>query len=141
MDKQQLAEKVVKDMFEKDAFSIWLGISIVKVQPGQVVIAMKVRSEMLNGFNKSHGGIVFSLADSAVAFASNTHGRVSLSIENSISYPTPVSAGDTLTATATEHAIGNHTATYLVTITKQDNSVVGLFRGTVYRTNKVFFEG
>ncbi|HEV8234764.1 MAG TPA: hotdog fold thioesterase, partial [Gemmatimonadaceae bacterium] len=71
---QQLAERVVDAMMAADAFSRWLGIKILAVGLRQATVSMRVRDEMVNGFGVSHGGIVYSLADSALAFASNTHG-------------------------------------------------------------------
>jgi acyl-CoA thioesterase len=121
-------------MLAKDAFSAWLGLEVVEVRPAACTVRMTVRPEMGNGFGVCHGGITFSLADSALAFASNTHGAVTVSIENSITYPAAVQPGDTLTATAVEEAATSRLAFYRVTIQKQDGTTVALFRGTVYRT-------
>jgi len=140
MSAQELAERIVKKMLDRDAFSRWLGVELVEITPQRAVIRMRVRDEMLNGFGVCHGGIAFSLADSALAFASNTLGRVSVSIENSISYPAKIRAGDVLTATAEEQSGGNRIAIYSVVVTKQEGAKVGLFRGTVYRTDQAFFE-
>jgi len=125
-------------MMARDAFSQWLGIEVVDVAPHAVTVRMTVRDEMLNGFHVSHGGIAFSLADSALAFASNTHGQVTMSIENTISYPVAVSARDVLTATAEEESAGNRLAFYRVTVRQQDDRIVALFRGTVYKTNREY---
>ena len=133
MTDQQLAEKVVRKMYENDAFSQWLGIDVVDIQPGKAVLKMKVRKDMINGFGVCHGGVTFSLADSALAFASNSHGRLSLALEANISYPAKVFEGDLLTASAEELTIRKRIATYNITVAKDDDSVVGLFRGTVYR--------
>ena len=133
---QLLAESLVSGMLSRDGFSAWLGIELVEVKPGSCVVKLKVRKDMLNGFGMCHGGIPYSLADSALAFASNTHGTVTVSIENTISYPAPVSEGDILTAVAEEESAGNRIAFYRVTVTNQSKVAVGLFRGTVYRTKK-----
>jgi acyl-CoA thioesterase len=103
-----------------------------------VTVSLTVRDEMLNGFGLCHGGVTYSLADSALAFASNTHGRITLSIENSITYPKRISAGDVLTAVAEEESGTNRLAFYRVTVTRSTD-VVALFRGTVYKTNQEFF--
>src|SRR5437868_127900 len=95
---QRLATAVVNAMMARDAFSQWLGIRVQAVRPRQVTVSMTVRQDMVNGFGLAHGGIAYSLADTALAFASNTHGRVTVSIENSITYPSPVRVGDELTA-------------------------------------------
>jgi acyl-CoA thioesterase len=135
-DEHTVARRVVETMMARDAFSQWLGISVLDVAPRSVTVRMTVRDEMLNGFNVCHGGISFSLADSALAFASNTHGRVTVSIENSITYPVAITAGDVLTARAEEESASNRLAFFRVTVRRQDDVIVALFRGTVYRTNK-----
>lgn len=134
---QTAAEKLVEGMVARDGFSAWLGLEIVEVRPAACTVRLKVRRDMLNGFGGCHGGIPYSLADSALAFASNTHGTVTVSIENTISYPAAVNEGDILTAVAEEESAGNRIAFYRVTITNQAAVVVGLFRGTVYRTKKI----
>ena len=135
-DEQRLAERLVGGMLAKDAFSQWLGVELVSVRPRGAEVRMTVRSEMVNGFGVCHGGITFSLADSALAFACNTHGRVTVSIENSIRYPAPVAVGDVLTALAEEESVGARLGFYRVTVRRQDDVVVGLFRGTVYVTKR-----
>jgi acyl-CoA thioesterase len=97
---------------------------------------MAVRPEMLNGFGVCHGGVTFALADSALAFASNTHGRVTVSVESTMAYPAPVRADDTLTAVAVEESAGERLAFYRVAVSRQDGTTVGLFHGTVYRTKR-----
>ncbi|MCB0345539.1 MAG: hydroxyphenylacetyl-CoA thioesterase PaaI [Bdellovibrionales bacterium] len=136
---EELAQAVVKKMYDNDPFSQWLGIEVSGVAPHKATCTMEVRKEMLNGFGVTHGGIAYSLADSAFAFASNTVGQVSVSIDNSISYPAPVRPGDTLTASAELRSAANRVATYDVNVINQDNTVVALFRGTVYRTKKQHF--
>jgi acyl-CoA thioesterase len=140
LDEQQLAERIVARMMERDEFSRWLGIDVTRIAPNTATVRMTVRREMVNGFGVCHGGIAFSLADSALAFASNTHGRVTVSIENSIRYPATISPGDVLTATAVQETAGRRVAFFNVTVTKQGGDIVGLFRGTVYRTSRDHFE-
>jgi acyl-CoA thioesterase len=135
---QARAEKVVDAMFANDYFSQWLGIELVKVGPGHCILQMKIRKEMLNGFSIAHGGIAYSLADSALAFASNSHGRKSLSIETSISHTVSLHEGDTILAEAKEINLTNKLGIYYITITSESNTVA-LFRGTVYRTSKEWF--
>ena len=136
---QRLAERVVDAMMAADAFSRWLGIKVLAVGPREATVSMTVRGEMVNGFGVSHGAIVYALADSALAFASNTHGRITVSIENSITYPQPVRVGDELVAKAEEESASNRLGYYRVTVTRPDGDVVGLFRGTVYKTKTDFF--
>jgi acyl-CoA thioesterase len=137
-EEQQLAERVVQAMMAKDAFSQWLGIKVLSVRPHGASVAMTVRAEMVNGFGVSHGAIVYALADSALAFASNTHARITVSIENSITYPLPVHVGDELVAVAEEESASNRLGYYRVTVRRRDD-VVALFRGTVYKTKTEFF--
>lgn len=127
-------------MMAEDAFSQWLGIEVADIKPGYAKLEMKVRPEMVNGFNVSHGGIAFSLADSALAFASNSYGRVAVAMENNISFTKKVTPGDTLTAKTEELSLGRRIGVYNITITNQDNEKVALFRGTVFRTKEKHFE-
>ncbi|MCB0430623.1 MAG: hydroxyphenylacetyl-CoA thioesterase PaaI [Flavobacteriales bacterium] len=136
MTQQSQGSAIVNRMMKDDAFSRWLGIEVIESGPGLSVLRMKVRAEMMNGFGVGHGGITFSLADSALAFASNAHGRLSLALEVSISFPTPVHEGDTLTAHAEELSLTNRTGLYLITVTNQHEEKVAVFKGTVYRTSK-----
>jgi acyl-CoA thioesterase len=135
---QDLAERVVSAMMARDAFSQWLGIEVVEVRPRTATIRMTVRDEMLNGFAVCHGGALFSFADSALAFACNTHGRVTVSIENTITYPAAIRSGDELTAVAIEESATRKLAFYRVEI-RRAGAIVSIFRGTVYDTEKPFF--
>ena len=139
MNAKELAEKVVDSMYGADGFSHWLGIERMEVNAGSCVLKMKVRKEMLNGFAIAHGGITYSLADSALAFASNSHGRKSVSVETSISHLLPLKEGDVITATAEEMSCSNRIGVYQITITNQEGKTVALFKGTVYRTSKYWF--
>ncbi len=123
-------------MLERDAFSRWLGIAIQDVADGQCVARMTVRDEMVNGFGVAHGGIAYSLADSAMAFACNAGEHVTVAVDNSISYPAPVRVGDVLTARATQDAVTGRLAFYRVVVTNQADADVAIFRGTVYRTRQ-----
>lgn len=138
-DEQALAERVVAAMMAKDAFSRRMGMEVVEVRPRAATVRMAVTGAMLNGFGVCHGGVTFALADSALAFASNTHGSVTMSIENSITYPKGIREGDVLVAAAEEESAGNRLAFYKVTVSREAGEVVALFRGTVYKTNKPFF--
>ena len=129
-------QNIVNKMFDQDAFSQWLGIQIVDVSEGYCQIKMTVRKEMLNGFQIAHGGIAYSLADSALAFASNSHGRKSLSVETSISHMVSIKAGDMLTAMTKELSLSDKIGVYLITITNNENQKIAYFKGTVYRTSK-----
>ena len=129
-------QNIVNKMFDQDAFSQWMGIQIVDVSEGFCQIKMTVRKEMLNGFQIAHGGIAYSLADSALAFASNSNGKKSLSVETSISHTISVKDGDVLTATTKELSRSDKIGVYLITITNKENQEIAIFKGTVYRTSK-----
>jgi acyl-CoA thioesterase len=130
------ASLIVDKMFNNDPMSQWLGINRVQDGPGLSVLRMTVREEMLNGFSIAHGGITYSLADSALAFASNSHGIQSVSVETSISHVAPVKIGDILETEVTEVNLTRSTGLYYVTVKNQEGKAVAHFRGTVYRTGK-----
>ena len=135
-DAQKTAERVVNGMMAKDAFSQWLGIEVLEIAPRRSKLRMTVRPEMINGFGVTHGGIAYSLADSALAFACNAKGTIWMAVENTIGYPKSVTTGDVLTAVATEDSAGNRLGFYRVVITNQRDELVSTFRGTVYNTGK-----
>lgn len=130
------AETVVRQMLDRDRFSQWLGLDVSVHGPGSVSARMKVRGEMMNGFNVCHGGITFSLADSILAFASNAYGKRAVSIEAGIAYPNPVFEGDVLVAVSQEVSRSDRIGIYNVSIAKDDGTPVGDFRGIVYITGK-----
>jgi acyl-CoA thioesterase len=128
--------EIVDKMMLHDQFSNWLGIEVIAISVGHAVIQMHVGQEMVNGFHIAHGGITYSLSDSALAFAANSHGKKCVSIETSISHTRPVKIGDVLTAEANELNCGKTLATYEVTVKNSDNKVVALFKGTVLRSDE-----
>ncbi len=136
MNPNEKASLIVDKMFNNDPMSQWLGITRICDGPGISVLRMTVRKEMLNGFSIAHGGITYSLADSALAFASNGHGIQSVSVETSISHVAPVKDGDVLETEVTEVNLTRSTGLYYVTVKNQDGKAVAHFRGTVYRTGK-----
>ena len=123
-------------MLAHDEFSRWLGVELLDVKAERVTIRMVVRQDMVNGFGVCHGGVTFAFADSAFAFASNTGGQVSVSIENSMTYPAAVRVGDVLLAEAEQEASSRRLGYYRVRVTRNDGTVVALFRGTVYQTER-----
>ncbi|MDG1252925.1 MAG: hotdog fold thioesterase [Schleiferiaceae bacterium] len=127
-------KEIVEKMIDQDAFSQWLGIRILSVSKGGCSIEMTVREEMVNGFRVAHGGITYSLADSALAFASNSHGQHALSIETAISHTSPVLPGDQLVAIAKELQSGQRLARYEVTV-QRNYKTVALFKGTVFKND------
>lgn len=131
---KQDPNKIIDSMMEKDAFSKWMGIEILDSKPGYVKLSMTVREEMCNGFGICHGGITFSLADSALAFASNSRGSISVALENNINYTKKVAVGDTLIAETEEIQNGRTIGVYKIRVMNQNDDLVADFRGTVYRT-------
>jgi acyl-CoA thioesterase len=132
----KLAFKVVDKMMKDDQFSQWLDIKVVDVREGYSKIKMVIRKEMLNGFGIVHGGIPFSLADSAFAFACNNRNNLSVALDVTITFTKAVHVGDELVAEAKEVHNGRSTGVYLVTISNQKNETVALFKGTCFRTGR-----
>lgn len=129
-------KQVVDHMMENDLFSQWLGITVSAIDEGYSKIQMTVRPEMINGFGIVHGGIAFSLADSAFAFACNNRNVLSVALDTSINFLKPVMVGDVLTAEAKELHNGKSTGLYHISIGNQHNVVVAIFKGTCFRTHK-----
>jgi len=136
VEAKEKAKAIVDSMYNNDAFSIWLGIERLKDGPGISVLRMTVRDEMTNGFKIAHGGITFSLADSALAFACNSHGKKAVSVECDVNHLQTVYAGDILTASAEEVSRSTKLGVYHIKVTNQKDEVVALFKGLVYRTNE-----
>jgi acyl-CoA thioesterase len=130
-------QQVVTHMMEKDLFSQWLGISVIEIKEGYSKIQMEVRPEMINGLGIVHGGIAFSFADSAFAFACNNRNNLSVALDTSINFLKPVHVADVLIAETKEIHNGKSTGLYQVEIKNQNNIVVAIFKGTCFRTNKV----
>lgn len=135
-DPELRAAAIARHMLAHDVFSRWLGVEILHVEPARVTLRMAVRQDMTNGFGVCHGGVTFAFADSALAFASNTGGKVTVSIENSMTYPAAVRVGDLLLAEAEREANSQRVAYYRVRVTREDGAVVALFRGTVFQTER-----
>lgn len=127
---------LVAHLMARDAFSQWLGVEVLEAETGRAVVRMTVREEMVNGFGTAHGGIVFSLADSAFAFAINAGGTLSVAIDCLVSFPVAVRPGDVLTAIGVEDSTSNRLAFCVVTVRNQHDVIVGHFRGTGYRTTR-----
>ncbi len=129
MTPQERAERSASAMWSTDAASQWLGLRLDSVAPGTATLSMVVEAHHLNGHAICHGGFIFTLADSAFAFACNSYNQVTVAQENSITFLTPGTAGETLTATAIEAARTGRSGVYDVTVTGSDGRKVALFRG------------
>jgi acyl-CoA thioesterase len=125
-------------MIEKDFFSQWLGINVISVSEGTCKLSLIIRKDMLNGFGIAHGGITYSLADSALAFASNSKGRKSVSIDTSIAHIVSLKEGDEIVALATCESETEKLGHYTVSIflSSEPEKKVALFKGMVYKTSK-----
>lgn len=122
-------------MLSQDAFSTWMGIEILECEIGRCKVGMTVRKDMLNSMNKAHGGITYTLADTAFGFAANTHGKYAVSIETSINHIEAIDEGDYLVAESVIEKVNNKLGFNIIEV-KRDNELVALFKGVVYRTQK-----
>ncbi len=129
---------IVDEMMKGDAFSRWLGIEIFDIQKGACKLKCAVRDEMLNGHHIAHGGITYSLSDSALAFSANAHGLKCVSIETSIAHVNPVYPNDNLSVECTEVYRGKTIGIYAVSIFNQEAKIVSRFKGTVHISEKTW---
>jgi acyl-CoA thioesterase len=136
MTNDERAIQVVARMMKDDLFSQWLEIEVLEVKEGYSKIKMTIRKEMVNGFGIVHGGIAFSLADSAFAFACNNRNNLSVALDTSINFIKPVHVGDQLIAEAREIHNGKSTGLYHISVVNQANHLVAFFKGTCFRTGK-----
>ena|SRR5687768_13923326 len=136
MTNDEKAKQVVDKMMKDDLFSQWLGIEVLAIKEGYSKIKMTVREEMINGFGIVHGGIAFSLADSAFAFACNNRNNLSVALDTAINFIKPVHVDDELIAEAKEIHNGKSTGLYHISITNQKDHAVAIFKGTCFRTGK-----
>jgi len=132
-DPQALAELAGKTMYERDPASQALGMTLDAIRPGYARMRMRVREDMLNGHGTCHGGYIFMLADSAFAFACNSHNFNTVGAGCTIDYLAPGRACDVLVAEAVEQALAGKTGVYDVVVTDQDGRTVALFRGKSHR--------
>ena len=132
-DAQTLAQRVAASMYARDAATQALGMSIVCVGPGYAELAMTVRADMVNGHDICHGGFIFTLADSAFAYACNSYNLNTVASGCSIEFMAPVRTGDVLAARAHERQLAGRTGVYDVEVANQLGETVALFRGKSYR--------
>jgi acyl-CoA thioesterase len=130
---QRLAEHVARAMFARDRASQALGIRITGVGPGHAELAMTVRGDMLNGHAICHGGFIFTLADSAFAFACNSYNLTTVASGCAIDFVAPAREGDVLTAVALERSVSGRTGVYDIEVTNQHGERIAFFRGKSYR--------
>jgi len=132
-DAQALAERVAEAMWTRDDASQRLGMHIVNVAPGRATLTMTVRSDMLNGHAICHGGFIFTLADSAFAFACNSYNLNTVASGCAIEFLAPAREGEVLTAVARERSMAGRTGVYDIDVANQRGETIALFRGKSYR--------
>lgn len=132
-DAQSIAERSAAAMYANDRASQGLGMRVIETRPGYAKLAMPVREDMLNGHSSCHGGLIFSLADSAFAFSCNSHGGTVVAAAASIDFLAPAQGGDELTAVAVERWRSKRNGVYEVTVTNQRGDTIALFRGRSHR--------
>jgi len=132
-------ERIPYKMLSQDAFSSWMGIEILESEIGKVKIGMTVRKDMLNSMDYAHGGITYTLADTAFGFTSNTHGKYAVSIESSINHIEAIEEGDYLVADCVIEKVNKKLGFNIVEV-KRGDELVALFKGVVYRTQKEWEE-
>ena len=132
-------ERIPYKMLSQDAFSQWLGIEILECEIGRCRVGMTIRKDMLNSMNYAHGGISYSLADTAFGFTANTHGKYAVSIETSINHIEALEEGDYLVAESIIEKVNNKLGFNIVEV-KRGDELVALFKGVVYRTQKEWEE-
>jgi acyl-CoA thioesterase len=131
--------KAIADlMMKNDRFSQWLGLEVDECTTGYCKLRYRITEDMINGFHTVHGGIIFSAADSAFAFACNSHGILTVALDVSITFTRPARIGDQLTVEAKELHLGNKTGLYEVRTTNQKGELIALFKGTSYSTSKAW---
>jgi acyl-CoA thioesterase len=129
-------QQITNLMMEKDRFSQWLGLQVDESGPGYCRLHYRINDQMVNGFGIAHGGVIFSAADSAFAFACNSHDALTVALDVSISFTRPAKIGDLLTVEAREVHLGNRTGLYEIRTTNESGELIALFKGTAYRTSK-----
>ncbi|QHI36801.1 Acyl-coenzyme A thioesterase PaaI [Kordia antarctica] len=127
--------KIPKKMLSLDPFSTWLGIEILECEIGKCKVGLTIRKDMLNSMGKAHGGISYSLADTAFGFAANTHGKYAVSIETSINHIEALEEGDYIYAESVIEKVKNKLGFNIIEV-KRGDELIALFKGVVYRTQK-----
>ena len=133
-DAQSVADAVAAGMYARDRAAQVFGIALDAIEPGGAVCRMTVREDMVQGHGTCHGGILFTLADTAFAYACNAYNRVTVALGAEIAFLAPARAGEVLTATARERSRAGRTGIYDVEVIDGAGTLVALFRGTSYET-------
>lgn len=140
MTPQDRAERAAQAMWSDDGASHWMGMALVSVNEGRAVLSLTVERHHCNGHGACHGGVIFSLADSAFAFACNSRNQITVAQQNTITYLAPGKQGDRLTATATEVSQAGRSGLYDVAVTNQDDTLIARFTGLSRTVRGQLFE-
>ncbi len=141
MKQAELTQKVTEYIKLNDNFADWLGVEVLDSRPGYAKISMKIRKDMINSFGSCHGGVTFAFAQTALAFCSNNYGNIAVALETSMAFTNPVFEGDELIAETKEESKKNTISVYCVNVETKSGKKVGVFRGTVYKTERQYFGG
>ena len=137
MEKKLTPGEVLNIMIARDRFTAWLGLEVDEIGEGYCRLHYSVKQDMLNGFERIHGGVLFSASDSAFAFACNSHGLITVALDVSITFTRPAVTGEVLYVEAKEIYLGNKTGLYDIRTINEEGALVCLFKGTAYRTGKI----
>ena len=141
MAEQISPKEVLQVMLKRDRFTEWLGLQIIEIGKGYCKLQYRINQEMMNGFDNVHGGILFSAADSAFAFACNSYGHLTVALDASVSFTKPAKTGELMTVEAVEVFLGNKIGIYDVRTSNENNELIALFKGTAYRTSTKIVSG
>ena len=133
---QQAAERAAAAMFAADRASQGLGMTVAEIRPGFARLTMSVRADMTNGHGICHGGFIFALADSAFAFACNSHGEANVAAGVNVDFVAPATIGEQLTAVARERWRGRRTGVYDMEVARSDGTPVAFMRGRCHRLSE-----
>ena len=139
MTQEELTEKVVEHIKQNDNFAAWLGVELLESAPGYAKIKMRIRKDMINSFGTCHGGVTFAFAQTALAFCSNNYGNIKVALETSMAFLAPLYEGDEIIAETKEESNRSKVSVYTINVFKISGEKVGIFRGTVYNTEKKYF--
>jgi len=133
-------QRLLHAMLDHDKFSEWLGLEVLEVREGYAKLQAVIRPEMMNGVGSVHGGVTFSMADSAFAFSCNMYNNISVALDVHISFTKAGREGDVFTIESQEISSTKRTGIYDIKVTNQNNDLIALFKGTCYRTGKLLIE-
>ncbi len=139
MNQEKLTEKVTEHIKNNDNFAAWLGVEVIESTPGYAKIKMKIRKDMINSFGTCHGGVTFAFAQTALAFCSNNYGTIAVALETSMAFTSPLYEGDEIIAVTNEESRRSKVSVYTIKVSKTTGETVGVFRGSVYNTDKKYF--